>query len=346
MAKTPEQRLTDTVGDIVKFHNRLNNADWVLSRKLPQIRRILNRYKKGLRLAFQSFLQSPSLEKDLNGAMDQFFERMKRFVKSGKLQVKNINRAAMLAQTKDELLKQFGSISDSMVNRQLQKVRSFKIRKDLAQIPKAQLAQISEKINTVRVKGITFDKKQLDDVWGQLQQRYGENGEVIFTSGTRRPLRTYVDGRTRTTANDLHRSATVLTAASTGTFFGRISSHSATDSCILHEGELVFMSAALKSRFIRENPKLSGRVASIQTVQEIEADSTHTFVFNCKHIVLAEGVQFFGKKAMEKNIDENVVNRIGRRKLSEARIEKAVLSGEITKGFDLTNKNEKLVVAA
>ena len=178
-----------------------------------------------------------------------------------------------------------------------------------------------------------------DNVWEALQNKYGDNGRVIFDSGQKRNLRAYVDGRTRTTANDLHRSGTVLTAAATGTFFGRISSHSAIDSCILHEGELVFMTQALKDRFISQNPDLAGRVSGFQTVQDLEADSTHIFKFNCKHIVLAEGVQFFSKKAMEKNFDDNVVNRVGRTKLSETRIEKAVKAGELTKETVIDKRN-------
>jgi len=345
MARAPEQRLVTTVGQIVDFHNRLNNAEWVLSHKIPQISRILMRYKKGLRVAFGGFLQSPSLEQDLNGSIDTFFERMKRFITSGKLKERTINRAAMLAQTKDELLKQFSGVSDGMVNRQLQKVRSFKVNKSLAEIKESQLAQISKKINTVRIEGETFDKKQLDNVWEALQNKYGDNGQVIFDSGQKRSLRAYVDGRTRTTANDLHRSGTVLTAAATGIFFGRVSSHSATDSCILHEGELVFMTQALKDRFIAQNPDLAGRVSGFHTVQDLEADSTHMFGFDCKHIVLAEGVQFFGKEAMKKNFDENVVNRLGNLKLSEAAIERNVKAGNIEAGFDLTKENIDLVIA-
>lgn len=345
MAKTAEQRLGERIGEIVDSHERLNRADWVLSRKLPQIRRILRKYKKSLRVAFVGYLNSSALDKELTGALDLFFERMDRFVKDGRLKAKNINRAVLLRQTKDELLKQFTGISDGMVNRQLQKTRRFKIRAELAEVKQAQLAQITEKVNTVRIEGVTFEKDQLDDVWGQLQGRYGENGQVIFTSGNKRPLRTYVDQRTETTASDVHRSGTVLTAAATGTFFGRISRHGATDSCILHEGELVFMSQALKNRFIRENPQLASRVSRIQTVQQVEADSSHTFGFGCKHIVLAEGVQFFGAKAMKRNFDENVINNIGNRKLTESVIERNIRSGKIEQGFDLNDKTAELVAA-
>lgn len=345
MARTPEQRLTQRIGEIVDSHDRLNRADWVLSRKLPMIRRILSKYKKSLRLTFFGYLDSSALDKELNDSIDLFFERMERFVKDGRLKKKNIDRAVILRQTKNELLKQYTGVSDAMVDRQLQKSRRFKIRSELAEVKEAQLAQISEKINTVRIEGVTFEKDPLDDVWSQIQGRYGENGQVIFTSGNNRPLRTYVDQRTETTANDVQRSGTVLTAASTGTFFGRISRHGAIDSCILHEGELVFMSQALKNQFMRDKPDLVPLVRDIQTVQEIEQDSTHTFSFGCKHTVLVEGVQFFGAKALRRNLEENVVNRVGRLKLSEAAIENNVRAGNIEQGFDLTKQNVDLVVA-
>ena len=298
-----QELLTERIRVILSRETRFNNPEWILSHDLPMIRRILKNYRKQLRLTLGSFIQSNVFDKMVNESVTAFIDNMKEFISKGKIKLRQANQKQLLRAVRREygqLL--FGSV-DGMTQRLLQKSTAFKLNSSLARIPKAIEESALNKINTVRIKGEEFNSKQLTNVWGQLTNRYGQHDTVIFKGGHKKPLETYVDGRTTTTRAEIDRATTQITAAANGVFFGRINVTGTRDSCIFHEGRLVFFTQSGREQFKAQNPGVD--VSAIKTVQELEEDDTHIFKFHCRHRVLAEGFQFFEKEEQDEIIKEN-----------------------------------------
>jgi len=326
-----QKALNKRIKEILDREARFDNPEWILTRDIPMIRRILKNYRKQLRNALGSFIGSGAFEDMVDEAVDEFIKNAADFIEKGKIKTRNAERNKLLRAVKKEYASLMGSSVDNMVARQLQKSTVFNIRADLARIPETILKQ-TDQIQAVgiRVGGKgkihQFEKNELFTVWEQLQNRYGTHDQVIFKGGHKKPLNTYVDGRTVTTRTEIDIATNQITAAANGVYFGIINKTGTRDSCIFNEGRTVFMTESARRQYKALNPSID--VSGIKTVAEVKEDDTHTFSFGCKHRVLPSGFQFFDNKEQDEIIKENKEIPTEPKKISETEVKRDIEAGK------------------
>lgn len=285
--------LLKRVKAIRKRFKILDDMDRILDMRQFKINRILARYRKALKKAYRDFYEGPALNKTIREAEARFNEQTQRLI-DRKLPLDRRLRRVV----KQRFVSQASSIVDEIVGRQRDKIMRFKL--------------IAEQAST------KIEKKRL---WQIAQKRSGRFDTVQFRNGAKFPLQQYTAMKTTTSANETHRLTTTLEANRNDLYTGKVSSHGASDSCKFHENEIVFFSQAAKNAYLQKFPKDS-RARKFKTVQELEADRTHIFKPNCKHIVTIWPIQFFDDSERTREVQKaplkKIPKKIDERKISAA----------------------------
>ena len=305
-----QKKLTAQIKIILDRERRLDNPEWVLTRDTPTIRRILKNYRKQLLRALGGFVGSQAFDKMVSESIDQFFDNMTGFITKGGIKERKAQRGRLLRSVRREYTTLLKTSIDSIAARQARKTTTFKVSADLARIPSALVGKLQNvEFTGIRTAGSSkvqqFNKNQLKSSWEQLTDRYGQHDTVIFKGGHKKPLETYVDGRTTTTRTEVDVLTTQITAAANNILLGRINTTGTRDSCILHENKLVFFTATARSQAIAQFPQFASKFSKMPTVDELRQDQTHLFSFHCKHRVLAETFQFQDEEEQEEQLKEN-----------------------------------------
>lgn len=330
-----QERLTSEIKKILSREVRLNDAEWVLTRDTATIRRILKRYKSRLTNSLRKFVDSKAFDKMVNESIDQFLDSMAGFINKKDFKSRKGQRDRLLRSVRLEYSNLLQTSINSIIERQTRKATTFKVMSDLAQIPKALVGELDKvEVASIRTaEGRTvrdFNKKQLRSTWLRLTDRYGQHDTVIFKGGHKKPLETYVDGRTTTTRAEVDVLTTQLTAAANNILIGRINVTGTRDSCILHENRLVFFTETSKAEAIAKFPKHAAKFRKMPTVAELKVDDTHLFKFGCRHRVLAEGFQFQDEEEQDQQLKENAALPTVTKKteINETKIKREIEAGK------------------
>lgn len=288
MAKTtdtiiqPQRRLLNKrVSAIIKRFAFLNDRQWILENSQAKINKALSEYGKALRLAYGRFYTGPALDKTINDAERDIKKSLKGFEKPRKAADRRLKAAV-----KRQFISQSNAIVSEMVGRQRDKIARFKL--------------LGQNLETEAEQG---------RLWKIAQQRSGKYDTVLYRNGAKFPLRQYTEMKSTTAANETHRLTNVLEAQRNQIYTGKISNHSASDSCRFHEGEIVFMSEEARRKYLKQFPNDS-RAKRFKTVEQIEADPTHMFKPNCKHQVTLWPIQFFDEDEREKEVKDAPLQKL------------------------------------
>lgn len=308
------QRLLKKTRAIISDYKHLEDALFYLSKNHLEIKANISQYVKLLSDANIQFLLGDEksygvLDKLIWEAQADFAASMKKFdIAKYKERGQNLAQAV-----KREFVTDSTGYYNRLRNGLLSRADSLKVMSEVSKIPKNALKEIGQRellysLNRPDGSVIHYRKKQIDNAFNSLTKRYGRYDEAIY--GWRQgkeihfPLRSWVDMRTRTTSQEVHRLTTTVEATANQIYTGKISAHGSKDSCIFHENRIAFFSQGAKEQFIQLYPDVT-EAKSWPTMEELKADNTHLFKPNCRHIVTAYPFYLFDKKDVTSEIKEN-----------------------------------------
>jgi len=286
-------KVLSSVKKVIDKNKVLNDPIKLIRMNQFQINSILKAYSIDLRKSLFRFFAGTPIERMVQAAKKDFKGSV-----SGKLR----SAKDITPQVKQQFLSQIKSITSEMEGRQRTKIFNFKnLVEGSANTGKEFTKELK---NVITINNKNIDLRDIRDNWAISNKRFGAYNSVAFRNGAKYPLDAYTEMRTLTTAQEVHRLTTTLEAGQNDILTGKISSHGAIDSCRIHEGEIVFFSTKAKRTFIKRYPKLK-KARRWKTVEEIEADGTHIFKPNCKHLVQPFPIQFFDD--IKDEVDKNKV---------------------------------------
>lgn len=285
-------RLKSAVNDILKRYEWLDNANSILSAVSEQeILSAISALRRELSAQMIGPFFDSQLMKVSRRAIEENIRALQSYIRSGRISV-DASRIDRIVESSINEVNGITSMAISSIETNLSaKVIQFR---RLAETQLSRLSNIQERIENIAER--TMRRDRITDMtirayWESLSERYGWSDTVRYRNGANYPLRSYVDGRARTSADEVHRITSETFAIQNGIYTGRISRHRTTDSCIYWEGKIVFFNRALKNEFLREFPNIT-EARNWPTVDDVKNDRTHMFSFNCRHTVLADPIQF------------------------------------------------------
>lgn len=306
MAKTINQKLRD----LIKRNKQLDDALWVLSRTDAQFFIKLDKYLGDLsKLLVGRIIDKDQIERVVDEALEDFAREMKKF-SSKKFKINLSQRGALVKSIEQQYKAQVNTVIKSIENGQIQRRAFSQLQVESQTAIDAKRVELDARLKSIRLQsgGKLVLQQTVDETWAELTKQYGDHDKVTFTNGTKFPLTSYVDGRLETTEAEVHRMTTAFDASKNGVLTGRVSSTGSKDSCMFHEGEIVFFSEQGKKLFKKQNPEVS--VSRFRTVPELEGDNTHIFKFRCKHTVTPWPIQFFSESDLETEVKDNPIQTI------------------------------------
>ena len=302
------------VNRLTKQFDRLNDPRFLLKTSNPEIRKLLTKFRERLRSITIRFFAGENIDILVQAAEGDFTKAISRVVDKDL-----VSTTAVKGQIKRKFSTQFSNIVNEIFGRQRSKIEQFKI------FANAQRSRVAAEISSIRnkftAKGKVFDLETINRNWKSFEKRFGKLDTVRFRNGTKFPLNRFLEGRAATTAQETQNLTTEIQAARLGISVFRVSSHGATDSCLLHEGEMVFATEEAKRKFRKAFP--NHKVGNWRTVEQLRNDQTHIFKFNCKHRLLPVAIDFMdpgdqNKEIKRQNI-QTIPRKINERKFRAAR---------------------------
>lgn len=305
-------KLNRRIRNIVRRFNFLDDPRVLIEMTDLEIRATLRKYKMALMDSLNKFFLGKSLDKAIIQASKEFNKATKGINK------KNPKLDKITNQVKFQFNQQITNIVNEIIGRQTSKISQFKLMVESARPTTKDLINLIPKNSQVLINGKVYDLRTIKDQFNVFTKRFGSHATMLFRNGTKYPLKAWVEGKTMTVANDVNRVTTTIEALNNDILTGKVSSHGSTDSCIYHEGEIVFFSESSKRQFLRQFPDVT-QAKRWRTIQELEADNTHIFSFNCKHTVTPFPIQYQSEKDIEKEAESAKVNKVPK-KINESKL--------------------------
>jgi len=208
------ERAMRRLNRVIARYQRLDNFEWILRNQQKEINRVLKNYKGDLSF-LRNFFTDDKI--DILGA-----EAAQTFEKSlqGIIEFEGLTIGRQrVNQLVDSIKKDFGSttknVIDGLFDNQAVKTRRFNIMAQAESLP----AQITEgllarrgisRIEIRNIGGVNYNDKAIGELWGVLTNRYGQHDDVIFTSGKKMPLNTYVNGKAITMSQEINNTVVVF----------------------------------------------------------------------------------------------------------------------------------------
>jgi len=278
-----------SLGAIQRRYSYIDDIKYALSKDVATVEAAIQKYYFELKRPLYKFFAGDILENVVGEAHEEFLNSLKTYIRQGRLTV----NAGVSDRLLDSLRQQIVQNIDGMV---LQADQSMRARaRDFSKVAaesanNAAMAQIqSTQLKIESITARTTGAEDLQKAWIELQDKYGTRGTVKYRDGKNYPLNTYVDGRAKTTATDVHVLTTQYEASAAGVLTGMITSHGAIDSCKDWEGKLVCFTPEGREIMSHKFPE----ARKLRTVDEIRRDkSTHMWKFNCTHGITSYPIQF------------------------------------------------------
>ncbi len=283
---------------IIDRYQRLDDFAWILRNQQQEINRVLRNYKGDLGFLTNFFTDEKI---DILGAeaVKTFQDSLKAVPQFESLVVGRQRVNQLVNSIKREYGKTTKGVINSLFDNQATKTRRFKIMAQAEKVTTERVAELLGRRGIVKIGGDEFDNKSIGELWDVLTNRYGNHEDVIFTSGHKMPLNTYVNGKAITMTQDINNTVVATESARRGIQVNKISSHGASDSCNIHEGTFVFITETAKQQFLSQHPEI--KVArSFKTFAQVKGDRTHIFVFGCRHRLTPAPLQFMSEGAIKK----------------------------------------------
>ncbi len=295
--------MLSTLGAIQRRYSYLDDIKYALSKDLATVEAAIEKYYFELKRPLFKFFAGDMLEAVVGEAHDEFLNSLKSYIRQGRLTV----NAGVSDRLLDSLREQIVRNLDGMV---LEADRNMRTRaREFSKVAaestnNAAMAQIqSTQLKIESITKRTTGAEDLQKAWAKLQDRYGRRDTVKYRDGKNYPFNTYVDGRAKTTATDVHVLTTQYDASAAGVFTGMITSHGATDSCKDWEGKVVCFTPEGRNILAGKYPE----ARNLRTVDEIRRDkSTHMWKFQCTHGITSYPIQFLDDKDARAIIAEAV----------------------------------------
>jgi len=302
--------LLKRMNETMKKYDQLNDAEYILSKNIAEVRRVIAKYKDELtKPMLQFFLgdgkEYSQIDKMVWDAQKEFDKALSQF----DIVPKAPRTDAMLtAIRKEYTTRVMGQINNTFADLTSKAVQ-FKTLANAARIPLVAADNVSRVLRGVTIDGVTYDGTKTERLWDMMTERYGRSDTVRYSrngAGYNFPMRAYVDMRTQTTAGEVSRMVNAVEAAANDIYTGRISKHGAIDSCRYWEGKIVFYSDIAKQTFLTKYPQYEA-AKDWPTLQEVEKDKTHIFLPNCKHRVLPYPIDLMTEKRAMSEIEANTM---------------------------------------
>jgi len=273
-------KLTRRLGVIIARYKRLDDPAYVEKTLQNVLNKQLKKYRAQLMPVVQEMFTGKHVDLITADALAEFVQSADKYLDSVKI---NKSTDKMLT---NSIKKEFGTTAKSLVNgmivNQSAKQRQFKA-----------LVISSETGAEEVVAG------QVGDIWETLTDKYGQHDTVLFQSGKKIPLETYVDGKAITMTQEAANMVVMSESARNGISIVQFSSHRSGDSCSIHEGKFAFLTKAAKTQFIKDNPDITV-AKSFHTVEQVRGDSTHMLKFNCRHRLIPAPIELFTPGQLDK----------------------------------------------
>lgn len=315
---TSQQR---RLAEIISRYHSLDDALFILQNDLGRMKRIIEEYGLSLKDVVGGFVDKPSFVGISQDAQDAFYESLKTYIENGKLDYRRTATDTLVKSFTDAWGNQVNRMVDTITTNLFARDASFKSMAEAALIPLRRIADIKAyEITSVVIDGKQYNYEQLQNIWTQMNDSYGQRDTIQFRNGVNYPMRTYVDGRAATTQVESHRLGTIIEGSSNGVYFGTVNKTGTTDSCVYHENEIFFLTDGARAEALAKWPDID-RLKKMSTWEEIVADDTHMGKFGCKHIVRALAIQFFSdqrfRDALANGTGMPVPEKISERKIFE-----------------------------
>lgn len=320
-----EQRkaLLKRMDDVMQHYDHLNDAEFILSQNVAQVRKVIAKYKDELSKPLLKFFtgdgkQYSQIDKIVWDAQRDFEDALKSFDIVPKVAKTDRLMTAIRSEYTNRVMGQIDNTFRDLVTKSVQ----FQTMAQAAVLPVQAFDNKSTILRQMTIAGKNYDGNQVKGLWDMMTERYGRTDTVRYTkngAGYNFPMRSYIDMRTQTTAAEVARMVSAVEASVNEIYTGKISRHGAKDSCQFWEGKIVFYSASAKGLFLQQNPQYS-EAAAWPTLQELEADKTHMFRPHCKHRILPYPIDMMGEKrarnAIEQNTMPDIPEKINERELA------------------------------
>jgi hypothetical protein len=333
---------------IFENYARLDDNQWILKKTQNEIKKVLKDYR-GRLAVITDFFSGSKFDPVAKHATDDFINALSSFPEFEDIKVGQTNIDRMLGSIQGEYTAAMSGTLDTIIENLATKFSRYKLMADAEKIPAAILKTITDRRDIVSIGGVDYSGKSLNELWNVLTSRYGQRDTVIFTSGKKIPLNTYVDGKSISMATDINTTVNMTESARRGIATMKISSHGSPDSCNLWEGKIVFTTVEARNQFLKQYPEIkqaeSWKVLTI--IKNPTFDKSHIFKFNCRHMATPYPVQFLDEKEIKQLPKSPPIQRTNR----EARLNAEKINKERGKiptikapTVDLTGRIDNLSV--
>lgn len=289
------------VNEIKARYKMIDDAEWTLSKVPQEVKAILSKYSNDLKKPMVKFFAGDVMEQIAAEAHDSFIKAIDNYISTRQVDVAREVSATLIDSLRGQIVRNIDGFMTDMDANLYQRAQALKdvAAKSIAEALPAQLGLVQLKIESITER--TTGRTDIKQAWKDLTDKYGSRETVKYRDGKNYPLNTYLEGRANSTATDVHLATTQLDAASSGIYTGMISKHGASDSCRIWEGKIICFSSEGRDILSKSYPS----AAAMKTLEEVRADSSHIFKFNCRHTVTPYPVQFFSKNDAQSMIEES-----------------------------------------
>jgi hypothetical protein len=313
-------------------YKALDDAVFNLQTSLPRFKLFLDQYGIDLSDAMQVMIDPGVFGNLAAEAQKSFFKSMEKSIENGELNYRPLSVENLLESFVETWGAQVGRMTGTISSNLFQRAAAFKSLSAAATIPAQRITDIEKyDITSVNIGGTQYNYTQLKDIWGNLNDSYGQRDTIQYRNGVNYPVRAYVDARGNTTQAEAHRLTTIAEGSSNGILFGMVNKTGTTDSCLLHEDEIFYLTAAAREIALKRWPDIP-MLKKMKTWEEIVAGPTHMGKFGCRHIVRAISIQFLSDARFREYLSQYppkaLPEKINERKIFEAETGRKWISGK------------------
>lgn len=269
----------------------LDDALWYLSTDPAMVRARIRQYQIELSgLLKTETVKEEVVRQDITKSLESFEKNLLRFIAEDEYRKRLPRMEALQNAVYEQYANQIDIVTSQIGNTLGQRAAQFRAMSQAAEIPIIRAEAVEGyTIRAVNLGGKQYNAVQLGKYWKRMLNEYGTRGSIMYRNGANYPLTSYIDQRLQTSAAETDRLTAVVTSSALGLTLGKINQTGTTDSCIYWENKYVFMSDEAKAQTIAKYPKMTS-LKDIPTVQDVRADKTHMFKWNCKHRILPTAI--------------------------------------------------------
>lgn len=293
---------------VIRAASELEDARFVAESNRTQVRKVLGDYTQDLDNLLHNFFTGAPMESLSARSLRTTYKDMREFPELGKITETQVAEDRLLRAARNEYGPLIRGVVSNISQSQNRRVNAYKLQVDAQSLPaelfEKRFGQVpSWKIVDAEGNSKLIRPKNANATFEAMSRVYGRSDKVVYRDGTNYPLRTYVDQKIISTSREVQDTATILEGSSRGIMTGRVTSHGSADSCIFHEGEMIFLSEGAREQFLRD-PDLVEKypeAKSWRTYGELQRNKTHIFVFGCKHRVKVQPIHLLEREDINPN---------------------------------------------